>query len=103
MNDEIDFPGTEANRKYLDKLEWLKKWGAFETNDEVSVYPWCMVDVMTIMEEYKNQCTKNLITATTILLENAECRGDEDCDHCVATQLLDYTITSSKQTGAKDE
>lgn len=28
------------------------------------------------------------ILASKILIENAECRGDEDCDHCVAVQIL---------------
>lgn len=32
--------------------EWLKKWGGF-TDEEVEKYPWCLVDVMTIMGEYR--------------------------------------------------
>lgn len=31
---------------------------------------------------------EKLDMCVAVLLENADCRGDEDCDHCVVTSLL---------------
>jgi hypothetical protein len=54
----IDMDANE--KKYLKKLEWLKQWGSFKTNEEVSIYPWCMVDVMSIMDSwYRYEVTRN--------------------------------------------
>lgn len=39
------------DKKFKELKEWLKRWGNF-TDKEVETYPYCMVDVMAIMEEY---------------------------------------------------
>jgi DNA-directed RNA polymerase subunit M/transcription elongation factor TFIIS len=43
---------TADEKAFQEKLEWLKQWGSFKTSEEVRIYPWCMVDVMAIMDDY---------------------------------------------------
>lgn len=39
-------------RKHRELKNWIKKWGNFKTDEEVETYPYCMVDVMAIMQMY---------------------------------------------------
>lgn len=40
-----------------DRIDFLKKWGSF-TDEQVKNYPWSMIDVITIMKEYKDSQTQ---------------------------------------------
>lgn len=39
--------------------------------------------------------------AVTVLFENAECRGDEDCDHCYVIQLYSGKVPEPLPTDAE--
>lgn len=45
----------------------------------------------TLSDPYIAKCMSSypsLVYALTAMVETAECRGDEDCDHCVAVRVL---------------
>lgn len=42
-----------ADKKRRLAMDWLKKWGSFASDEEMATYPFCMVDVLAIMADYK--------------------------------------------------
>jgi hypothetical protein len=43
---------TQPSRDEM--IKWILKWGNFKNYDEASMYGWCLVDVMTIAQEWRD-------------------------------------------------
>jgi hypothetical protein len=48
------------NDNHKNLKEWLKKWGNFASDAQVETYPFCLVDVMSIMAEYSAEKEKQM-------------------------------------------
>lgn len=88
----------------------MKKWtpitetGLYDPNAHTSK-PHVFVEVEKSKYEAlladREQLREALISADSVLgalHENAECRGDEDCDHCVATLQLEDNTAALKRS-----
>lgn len=82
-----------ANYGYNLAIEELSKGGEYKTFDAIDCSKTIKtIDIATLKavqdeRETIEEALRCFDTALAILLENAECRGDEDCDHCAAISL----------------
>lgn len=68
------------------------------------LYPMIHLEEYNKMRDEKEATIMELETALIMNLDNAECRGDEDCDHCYGRKVLnDLSNPHTSQTSIKDK
>lgn len=52
-SNEATYRITPNKQKYDQIKEFVKNWGNFTTDEEMQMYSWSFVDVITLMQEWK--------------------------------------------------